>query len=70
MTRPADWRQREQARDPERSFIVQAPAGSATNVIQPRAELVATVSRGAVPEPAGPDLPVRLAPGDILVLTE
>ena len=28
MTRPADWRQREQARDPERSFIVQAPAGS------------------------------------------
>ena len=28
MTRPADWRQREQARDPTRSFIVQAPAGS------------------------------------------
>ena len=28
MTRPADWRQRERARDPDRSFIVQAPAGS------------------------------------------
>jgi ATP-dependent exoDNAse (exonuclease V) beta subunit len=28
LQRPADWRQREQALDPERSFIVQAPAGS------------------------------------------
>ncbi|MEJ2383318.1 MAG: UvrD-helicase domain-containing protein [Xanthomonadales bacterium] len=28
MTRPADWRQRERARDPAQSFIVQAPAGS------------------------------------------
>jgi ATP-dependent exoDNAse (exonuclease V) beta subunit len=28
MTRPADWRQRERARDPRHSFIVQAPAGS------------------------------------------
>ena len=28
MSRPADWRHREAGRDPERSFIVQAPAGS------------------------------------------
>ena len=28
MSRPTDWRQRERARDPGRSFIVQAPAGS------------------------------------------
>ena len=28
MTRPADWQARERARDPQRSFIVQAPAGS------------------------------------------
>jgi len=28
MTRPVDWQQREQAQDPERSWIVQAPAGS------------------------------------------
>jgi len=28
VSRPADWRQRERARDPGRSFIVQAPAGS------------------------------------------
>jgi ATP-dependent exoDNAse (exonuclease V) beta subunit len=28
MTRPSDWQQRQQARDPERSCIVQAPAGS------------------------------------------
>ncbi len=28
MNRPIDWREREQARDPQRSWIVQAPAGS------------------------------------------
>ena len=28
MSRPADWQQRGAGRDPERSFIVQAPAGS------------------------------------------
>lgn len=28
MSRAADWRQRQQGRNPERSFIVQAPAGS------------------------------------------
>jgi len=28
MTRPSDWLQRQQARDPEQSCIVQAPAGS------------------------------------------
>ena len=28
MTRPVDWQQRESWRDPGRSFIVQAPAGS------------------------------------------
>lgn len=28
MTRPVDWQQREAGRDPSRSFIVQAPAGS------------------------------------------
>jgi ATP-dependent exoDNAse (exonuclease V) beta subunit len=28
MSRPRDWRERERARDPNQSFIVQAPAGS------------------------------------------
>ena len=28
MSRPIDWRERERARDPEQSWIVQAPAGS------------------------------------------
>ena len=28
MTRPVDWREREKGRDPNRSWIVQAPAGS------------------------------------------